>query len=91
MAIYYLLPEDVSPEHAAEVLTFLNAAASAQAIADAVEIRGELDVGIRIAERIVARRDALGGFSTLDEVYAVPLVGPGRFTEIVSSMDKRFA
>jgi hypothetical protein len=83
MAEHYLLPEDVSPEHARQVLDFLNRAASAQVIADAVELPRERDVVVRVAQRILDRRAELNGFRTLDELYAVPYVGPERFTEIV--------
>ncbi len=82
----YLLPENVSAAHAAQVLEFLNAVASAEELAVAVEIPRELDVGPRVAARILARRDELGGFTSLEQVYAVPLVGPERFTELVTSL-----
>src|SRR4051794_40142733 len=82
----YLLPEDVSPAHARQVLDFLNTAADAQTIADAVEFPHERDIGIRVAQRLISGRNELNGFSTLDEVYAVPYVGPERFTEIVVSL-----
>jgi hypothetical protein len=86
MAEHYLLPEDVSPEHAREVLNFLNNATNAQAIADAVEFPHERDVGVRVAQRIINRRNELNGLRTLDDLYAVPYVGPERFTEIVVSL-----
>ena len=86
MAERYLLPEDVSAEHAKQVLDFLNQAASAQVIAEAVEFPHELDVGVRVGQRIITRRNELNGFRTLDQLYAVPYVGPERFTEIVVSL-----
>ena len=82
----YLLPEDVSAAHAREVLNFLNQAPSAETIAEAVEFTHERDVGVRVAQRILARRTELNGFRTLDQLYAVPYVGPERFTEIVVSL-----
>jgi hypothetical protein len=82
----YLRPEDVSPDHAREVLGFLNTAGTAEQIAAAVEIPGELDVGVRIAQRILARRQQLGGFTDLEQVDAIPLIGPERFTEIVVTL-----
>jgi hypothetical protein len=82
----YLLPEEVSANHAREVLDFLNQAQDAQTIAEAVEFPRELDVGMRVAQRILNRRAELNGFRTLDELYAVPYVGPERFTEIVVSL-----
>lgn len=86
MATPYIEPEDVSPEDAQKVMGFLNAAQTAQEIADAVEIPDERDVGIRVAQRILDRRDELGGFANLDQVARVPQVGPERFTEIVNSL-----
>jgi hypothetical protein len=82
----YLLPEEVSAKHAREVLDFLNQAPDAATIAEAVEFPRELDVGLRVAQRILNRRAELNGFRTLDELYAVPYVGPERFTEIVVSL-----
>ena len=86
MAEQFLLPEDVSAENARMVLDFLNQAASAEIIAEAVEFPNELDVGVRVAQRILRRRAELNTFTTLDQVYAVPYVGPERFTEIVVSL-----
>jgi len=82
----YLLPEEVSARDARAVLDFLNQAADAKTIAEAVEFPNELDVGVRVAQRILNRRAELNGFRTLDELYAVPYVGPERFTEIVVSL-----
>jgi len=82
----YLLPENISASDATMVLEFLNAAQSAEEIATAVEIPGELDIGLRVAARILVRRDQLDGFTSLEQVYAVPYVGPERFTELVTSL-----
>lgn len=82
----YLKPEDVKPADARKVLAFLNAAQTPEEIAAAVEIAEELDVGVRIARRILERRRALGGFTELRQVADVPLVGPERFTEIVTTL-----
>lgn len=79
----YLLPENVRPADALLVLEFLNAAQTAEEIATAVELRDERDVGLKVAQRILAARERLGGFSSLEQVYAVPYVGPERFTELV--------
>lgn len=86
MAERYLLPEDVSPEHAKQVLDFLNQAGSARVIAEAVEFPHERDLGLRVAQRIINRRNELNGLRTLDDLYDVPYVGPERFTEIVVSL-----
>src|SRR5688572_10928216 len=82
----YYRPEDVLPEHAAQVLAFLNAAESAAEIAEAVEIPGELDIGPILSQRILNRRDQLGGFTDLRQIRAIPLIGPERFTEIVACL-----
>lgn len=86
----YIRPEDVSSEDAKKVLDFLNSAQTPEEIAETVEIPGELDVGIRVAQRILARREELGGaFSDLKQVADVPMVGPERFTEIVAVLTGR--
>jgi hypothetical protein len=82
----YLGPEDVRPEHARQVLEFLNSAQTAEQIAAAVEIPGEPDVGIRLSQRILDRRGQLGTFTNLGQVADVPLIGPERFTEIVITL-----
>ena len=82
----YLVPEEVSAKHAREVLDFLNQVQDAKTLAEAVEFPKELDVGLRVAQRILNRRAELNSFRTLDEVYDVPYVGPERFTEIVVSL-----
>ena len=82
----YLLPEDVSASDAAMVLDFVNAAQSAEEIATAVEIPDERDIGERVALRIINRREELGGFTSLEQIYAVPYVGPERFTELVVTL-----
>jgi hypothetical protein len=82
----HLRPEDVGPEHAREVLDRLNAAQTTQELAAAVEIPGERGVGVGISQRILDRREELGGFTDLQEVRAVPLIGPERFTEIIVAL-----
>jgi polyhydroxyalkanoate synthesis regulator phasin len=82
----YLRPEDVRPEHAREVLDFLNAAQTAEQIAAAVEIPGEPDIGVRLGQRILDRRQQLGSFTNLRQIDAIPLIGPERFTEIVITL-----
>lgn len=84
----YLLPEDVGSGRAREILDFLNVAQTAEQIAEAIEMPGELDVGIRVAQRILDRRGQLGGFTNLQQVADVPLVGSERFTEIVTAFSR---
>lgn len=82
----YLLPENVAATNAQMVLDFLNEAKSAEEIASAVEIPGELDIGLKVSARILRQRDRLDGFTSLEQVYAVPYVGPERFTELIISL-----
>ena len=89
MAGEHLDPGAVSPADAAVVLAALNQVATAEELAALVELPDELDVGVRVAARILARRGELGGFTSLEQVAAVPLVGPERFTEIVVALTGR--
>ena len=82
----YIRPEDVGPEVAQRVLVFLNSAQTAEQIAGAVEIPDERDVGIRVGQRILDRRNELGAFTSLQQVAEVPQVGPERFTEIIVTL-----
>jgi hypothetical protein len=85
MTTPYIRPEDVSEDNARLIIDFFNNAQSAEEIADTIEIPGELDVGLRVGQRILDRRDTLdGGFTALAQIRAVPYVGPERFTEIVT-------
>jgi hypothetical protein len=84
----YLRPEDVHPERARQVLDFLNAAQTAEEIAAAVEIPDERDVGVRLAQRILDRRRQLGGFTNIQQIADIPLIGPERFTEIVTTLSE---
>jgi hypothetical protein len=85
----YTRPEDVQPSKAREILVFLNAAKTAKEIADAVELPGEKDVGIEVAQNILNRRAELGRFKDLKQVDSVPQVGPDRFTKIVATLGAR--
>lgn len=86
----YIRPEELTAEEVRQVLDFLNAATSPEQIATRVELPNELDVGLGVARRILARRTALGGrFTDIAEVDEVPMVGPERFTEIVMALTGR--
>jgi hypothetical protein len=90
MLKHYIRPEDLSADETQKVLQFLNSAQTAEEIADTVEFPGELNVGIRVGQRILDKRTDLGGqFSNLKQVADIPYVGPERFTEIVSSLTGR--
>ncbi len=86
MARTYLLPEDVATADAALVLAFLNTARDADEIDQAIELPDEPDIGPLLALRLINRRDELGGYTSLDQVYAVPYIGPHRFTQLVTSL-----
>lgn len=90
MLTSYIKPESLSTAEVRLVLEFLNGARSAEEIADTIEIPGELDVGVRVAQRLLDRRATLGGaFSKIQQVADTPYVGPERFTEIVSVLTGR--
>ncbi len=84
----YIRPGDVSPEDTRRVLDALNAANTAEELAAAIEIPGVRDVGVRVAQRIVGRRQELGGFTSLQQVAYVEQVGRERFTEIVVCLSR---
>jgi hypothetical protein len=80
-------PGDVGLTDAARILAFLNSVEAADEITEAVRVFDEPEVGIKIAQRILDRREELGGrFSSLSEVAAVKYVGPERFTELVLTL-----
>ncbi|MEJ2199625.1 MAG: hypothetical protein P8X63_01215, partial [Desulfuromonadaceae bacterium] len=86
MAIVYLEPADLTASQQGRVLEFLNRAGSAAELAEMIEFPDELDIGIRLAQRLLnARSEAGGTFTSLKQVAAVPLIGPERFTEICAA------
>ena len=87
MSDYFLItPDDVGAVDAQRVLDTLNGLTTAEAIDQAIDIPGKSDVGIELAKRIVAKRDALGGFTSLAQLLEVPLIGPERFSSIVQAI-----
>lgn len=87
MAIVFLEPKDLTAAQSAQILAFLNEAKTAGAIAAKVEFPDEPDIGARLAERLLAARAKLGGrFTTLEQVTAVRLIGPERFTELCAAV-----
>jgi hypothetical protein len=79
---------DATPTDTQRVLGFLNAAQTPEQIAETVEFAGERDVGIRVAQRILARRQELGAFNSLNQLAEIPQVGPERFAEIVTALSE---
>lgn len=90
MAEIYLTPADISASDTRIVLAFLNSMQTAEEVATRVEIPDELDIGVRLGQRILDARQQLGGsFSNLQQLMDVPLIGPERFTEVVTeALDK---
>ncbi|MFC1962718.1 hypothetical protein ACFLWB_01800 [Chloroflexota bacterium] len=86
MAENYIKPEDVSPQNARKVLSFLNAAKSAKEVADAIGIPGERDVDITVAQLILDWRKELGRFATLQQIMDVSHINLKRFTQIVIAL-----
>lgn len=79
----YIDPSDLSPIQAQQVLDFLNRATSAQQLAVDIEFPGEPDIGVKLGQRLLDARAALGdSFTAIAQVRAVRLIGPERFTEI---------
>ena len=89
MAQKKLDPKSVAESTSKKVLNFLNTAGSAEEIASVIEIEGERDIGVKIAEVLLDRRAKLGGFQNLDQVAATPLVGDVRFGQIVKALEAR--
>jgi hypothetical protein len=85
----YLDPGDVAAADARRVIDALNAATTARQLDVAIEFPGEPDIGVRLGQRLLDRRDELGGFTDLQQVRDVPLIGPERFTEIVVALSGR--
>ena len=82
-------PKKIAESTSKKVLAFLNAAQSAEEIASVIEIEGERDVGVKIAQSLLDRRARLGGFQNLDQVAATPQVGEVRFSQIVKALEAR--
>ena len=83
MPIVHLEPRDLSPLQAQQMIDFLNRATSAQQLARDIDFPGEPDIGVRLGQRLLDARAALGGaFTAVAQVRAVRLIGPDRFTEI---------
>jgi hypothetical protein len=82
-------PSQIDPVRARAIIAFLNAAATPEEIATAIEFPGEPDIGVRLAERLLRERDELGGFTDLRQIRSIRLIGPERFTEIVTALTER--
>lgn len=79
----YIQPTDLSAAQAQQVLDFLNRATSAEQLARDIEFPHEPDIGVKLGQRLLDARAALGGqFTDILQVRSVRLIGPERFTEI---------
>lgn len=85
----YSDPSQIDPVRAQAIIAFLNAAATPEEIATAIEFPGEPDIGVRLAERLLRERDELGGFTDVRQIRSIRLIGPERFTEIVTALAER--
>ncbi|HII01045.1 TPA: helix-hairpin-helix domain-containing protein, partial [Methanosarcinaceae archaeon] len=63
--------EDVDPADEKKVLEFLNTVEAADEIAKTVEFPDEPDIGIKVSEKILAKRDKIGSYKNLKEVMDV--------------------
>ena len=87
MAIVFLEPADFSAVQALQILTVLNDATDPRQLAQRIEIAGEPDIGERLAQRLLEARARLpGGFSRLEQVLAVPQIGPERFSDLCTAI-----
>ncbi len=66
-------PSDINEDYAKKILDFLNTT-DATDIASTIVI-WKRDIGIKIAEAIVARRAEVGRFKSLDDVMNTPYIG----------------
>ena len=82
-------PKDVDEDTAREVLEFLNKAKDKEEIADFVEFEGRRDVGAKIAERILAKREEVKEFRSLEDVAEIPMIGPKRLADIIEAVEIR--
>jgi hypothetical protein len=88
------------------ILDFLNSAASAADIAGKEPREGPIfddtekgygdqirdyDIGIDVAKRIVSKRNALGGFTSLTQLAGISHFGADKFNDLLYSFSKRVA
>ncbi|GIU71368.1 MAG: hypothetical protein KatS3mg003_0847 [Candidatus Nitrosocaldaceae archaeon] len=80
-------PKDVDEETVNEIIEFLNKAESAEQIADFIELEENRDIGIKIAERILAKKKEVREFKSLEDVAEIPMIGPKRLADIIESFE----
>mgnify|MGYP001143877150 CR=1 FL=1 len=80
--------KNVNSETSSKILDRLNSLNSAEEIASVVATyAGQRVLSIRIAQRIFSMKEELGTFQGLQQVAAVPGIGPKRFTTIINALD----
>ncbi len=82
-------PKDIDEEISNAVLEFLNSVKDKEEIADFIEFEGRKDIGIKIAERILAKREEIKEFKSLEEVADIPMIGPKRLADIIEAVEVR--
>jgi hypothetical protein len=79
-----LRPRDIDSIIVVKVLTLLNSLNTPKEVKNAITMRaGERVLSIRIAQRIVNKREELGRFKDLEQVAAVPGIGIKKFNAII--------
>lgn len=79
-------PHEVAAGDARTILDFLNGAESSAEIDLRIDLPGEPDIGPRLAAHIFDHRTQIGSFTSLEQLFDVPLIGPVRFAQIVRSL-----
>jgi hypothetical protein len=79
-------PEDVPQEIALKVLYFFNTIETSEEIAEIIEIPGKKDIGLKIAQNILEKRELIGNFTDLKQLDDIPYIGPKRFAIIVNNI-----
>lgn len=84
--VYWEL-KNVNSEISSKILDRLNSLNSAEQIASVVATyAGQMVLSIRIAQRIISRKEELGRFQDLQQVAAVPGIGDRKFTSIINAL-----
>ncbi len=84
--VYWEL-NNVNSEISSKILDRLNSLNSAEQIASVITTyAGQTVLSIRIAQRIISRKEELDGFQNLQQVAAVPGIGDKKFTSIINAL-----
>lgn len=80
------MSENISKSEIENIINALNSVKTAEELAEIIEIPGQPDVGIKIAESILKTRAQNGLFSNLMQIKEIPLIGPKRFSQIINTL-----